>query len=114
MEEIIELTEVNVYFTYTRDEVLRGAGQNVLVFKGFFNGTTPIALKRYQLQDEEIKKQAEKDLLFLSSPDKRHENIIRYFGSAKKGEFLYWIRIIIEIDTAYGNNLILIIHYSAF
>jgi len=83
------LTEDNLYFTYRKDEVLRGADQNVLVFKGYFNGTTPIALKRYQLQDEEIKKQAEMDLLFLSSHDKRHDNIIRYFGSAKKGEFLY-------------------------
>ncbi len=82
MEEKLELKDANVYFTYTRDEVLRGASQNVLVFKGYFNGTTPIALKRYQLQDEEIKKRAEMDWLFLSSPDKRHENIIRYFGSA--------------------------------
>ncbi len=88
MEEILKLTDANLYFTFTRDEVLRGAGQNVIVFKGYFNGTTPIALKRYLLQDEKIKKQAEMDMLFLSSPDKRHDNIIRYFGSAEKGEFL--------------------------
>lgn len=83
MEEI-KLTDVNVYFTYTRQEVVPSGGtSNVLVYKGYFNGTTPIALKRYQLSDKESKKQAETDLLFLSSPEKRHDNIIRYFGSAK-------------------------------
>ncbi len=68
-----------------KDEKMREGrgGENVRVYKGFFNGTTPIAIKVYKTKDEKIKEQAQKDFLFLSSPDKRHEHIIRYFGKVE-------------------------------
>lgn len=63
------------------------SGLNITVYKGYFNGTTQIAIKKYHTADNKIKIQWEKDLNILSAPDKRHENIIRYFGKAEMGEF---------------------------
>ncbi len=86
----IKLTDINAEFTYLNDQRIKGsiAPLKATVFKGFFNGTTPIALKRYQIGDEKIAIRAKRDLEFLSSPDKRHENIIRYFGSSETEDFM--------------------------
>lgn len=96
MEEI-KLENVNVYFTKTdkKPAVPSIETTKIRVYKGYFNGTTPVALKRYELTDEIIKEQAEKDFLCLSSPKMRHENIIRYFGSAKDNQFWYEKRKIV-------------------
>lgn len=64
------------------------ANKSALVFKGLFNKSIPIALKRYQEAEFKVTgSKAEKDFQFLSSAENRHPNIIRFFGKAEKGEF---------------------------
>lgn len=64
--------------------MIRGEGSgNALVYKGLFNNSIPIALKRYLSEDFAVDGQgskAEKDFKFLSSANNRHPNIIRFFG----------------------------------
>ena len=76
-------------FMYYRNQTIRGEGSTdgATVFRGYFNGTIPIALKRYQTFDQKIIKAVQRDLEVLSSPDNRHPNFIRYFGHAKDNDF---------------------------
>lgn len=65
-----------------------GRRDKVHVFRGLFNGTTPIAIKRYEKEDRKIRKKAKKALKNLSALQDPHKNIIRYFGKAEMGEYL--------------------------
>lgn len=78
-------------FMYFRNQQIgnESGEHGAVVYKGYFNGTIPIALKRYQKisVDEEIIKSIKRDLDVHSSPDNRHPNFIRYFGSAEDDQF---------------------------
>lgn len=70
---------------YQLTELIRSDGK-IFLYKGLFNEKIPIALKRYQSADEKISTAYKRDLEFLSSPENRHPNFIRYFGYAKPKE----------------------------
>jgi len=91
-EESVMEVKLEATFTYKRGDTIHGAnGNSTLVFKGLFNGTIPVAIKRYQNTTteagrhfQELKKVLEgfkKDLDVLSSSDNRHPHFIRYYGS---------------------------------
>lgn len=88
---------ITAEFTYDPKKQIKRVGQTrnnsqqaIMVFEGYLNGTTRIALKRYDkgLKDQRTMDQARKDLEVLSTPEKRHENIIRYFGHRDDDDFL--------------------------
>jgi len=84
----IRTVKVNATFTYKLDDQIKSeSNHGTLVFKGHFNGTIPIALKRYQKVDENTIKEVQKDLDVLSSPENRHPNFIRYYGHTSDDTF---------------------------
>lgn len=86
-----ERVESRAEFKYLRDQQIgdQSGEHGAVVYKGYFNGTIHIALKRYPKinVNEEIIKSIERDLEVHSSPDNRHPNFIRYFGSAEDDQF---------------------------
>jgi len=90
-DDPIRSLEVNTTFTYKLgDQIKSEENHGTLVFKGLFNETIPIALKRYQKVDENAFKEVQKDLDILASPKNRHPNLIRYYGHTSHGEFRYF------------------------
>jgi len=94
----VKEVKLEATFSYKNsDQIQSDNGNGALVFKGLFNGTIPIALKRYQntateaeKHFEELKKVLEgfkKDRDVLSSSDNRHPHFIRYYGSTKDETF---------------------------
>lgn len=76
---------MQITFTYeTKDKIEceeeKTSNRDIHVFKGILNRTIPIALKRYEVSNDEIWKQIKEDLKVLSSPDYTHVNLIRYYG----------------------------------
>lgn len=51
------------------------------LFKGLFNEKIHIALKKYEAEDKDTI-EYQRNWEFLSSPENRHPNLIRYFGYA--------------------------------
>lgn len=72
-------------FTYRRRDQIKN-DSDTLIFKGSFNGTTPIALKR-QMMDQFSTKSTMRELEYLFLPAIRHRNLIRYFGQATDENF---------------------------
>lgn len=86
-EEQERIVNVNAFFAYKNsDQVSNEERQQggALVYKGLFNKSIQIALKRYQCNEESMAKEYESDLEILSSPGNRHPNFIRYFGHAEE------------------------------
>jgi len=76
-DDTIRTVKVNATFTYKSCDQIKGeSNHGTLVFKGLFNGTMPIALKRYQKVAGNIIDEVQKDLDVLSSPENRHPNFI--------------------------------------
>ena len=87
-DDPIRVVRVEANFTYKlSDQIQSDDTHSALVFKGLFNGTIPIALKRYQKVAENIIDEVQKDLDVLSSPENRHPNFIRYFGHTSDDNF---------------------------
>ena len=84
----IRTLKVDATFAYKLgDQIKSGENRSTLVFKGLFNGTIPIALKRYQKVDEKTTIDLQKDLDILASPKNRHPNFIRYYGHTSDDNF---------------------------
>lgn len=83
--------ESRVLVTYKECEMIVGPGvRGNSIFKGFFNGNIPIAVKRCARTEEN--KEAKRDLEVLCSHDElRHPHIIRYFGAAMDNCFWYYL-----------------------
>ena len=89
-EDPLRTVKVEATFTYKlSDQIQSDDKHSALVFKGLFNGTIPIALKRYQKENASTIKQVQQDLAVLSSPENRHPNFIRYFGYTTDDNFRY-------------------------
>ena len=88
-EDPIRTVKVNATFTYKLgDKINSEDNHGTLVFKGLFDETIPIALKRYQKVNENTTKGVQKDLDILASPNKnRHPNLIRYYGRTTDENF---------------------------
>ena len=87
-DDPVRTIKVNATFTYKLGDQIRSeANHGTLVFKGIFNGTIPIALKRYQKVDENTIRDVQKDLDILASPKNRHPNFIRYYGHTSDDNF---------------------------
>lgn len=81
---------LEINFTYTEsDDITREDKREARVFKGFFSGTFPIAIKRYPKDNESTMRQVKRDLAVLSSPENRHLYFIRYYGYATDKNFRY-------------------------
>jgi len=89
-EDPTRTVNLEATFSYKLGDQIQSEGkQSALVFKGLFNGTIPIALKRYQKENATTIKQVKQDLDVLSSPENRHPNFIRYFGYATDDNFRF-------------------------
>lgn len=89
MENDPDIRVVNATFSYKLGDQIKSEGnRGTLVFKGLFNGTIPIALKRYQKFDGNTIKDVQNDLDILTSPENRHPNFIRYYGHTTDDNFM--------------------------
>ena len=91
--EVESELSVNAKITYFKDRPFKGgsgnSGSSILIYEGFFNGTIPIALKRYQNVNKQLVQGAKRDVEALSSEDNRHPNFIRYFGHIEDPYYTY-------------------------
>lgn len=69
VDDPIRKVKVNTTFTYKLVDQIKSKGNyhGTLVFKGLFNGTIPISLKRYQKFDENTIKYVQNDIYILGS-----------------------------------------------
>ena len=87
----IKRVKVDATFTYKLSDQIKSEGnRGTFVFKGLFNGTIPIALKRYQKVDENTIRDVEKDLDILASPENLHPHFIRYYGNTTDDNFRWF------------------------
>ncbi len=91
LEDPSRVVYANTAFTYKPGDYIEcGKGSRTsrtLVFKGLFNGSIPIALKRYRRDEDMLAKVAQKSFEILSQPKNRHPSFICYFGHASDPEF---------------------------
>lgn len=59
---------------------VRGGSKNNRVFKGYFMGHIPIAVKVYTTNDKQKIEARQNDFEFLYSPKNKHPNLVLYYG----------------------------------
>lgn len=90
LEDPSRVVYASTAFTFKRGDYIecgKRSSISALVFKGLFNGSIPIAIKRYRSEEMLTIKEAQRSLEILSEPKNRHPNFICYFGHASDSEF---------------------------
>ena len=74
---------INAKVKYDRNKPINVRGSNTTrVFKGYFMGHIPIAVKVYPISDKQKIEERQKDFEILYSPENKHRNLILYYGHA--------------------------------
>jgi len=73
---------INAKVEYDSTQPIGVRGSSNRVFKGYFMGHIPIAVKVYPISDKQKIEERQKDFEILYSPENKHRNLILYYGHA--------------------------------